>query len=197
MTGLSESMAAQVRQLADQLHEVLKPAMVHQRPGDAVELLWQAAKMINGAAGGLYENPDSTPEQAHFDRWYDVAEVASCIAEEALAVAAADMTVTDAAAQVMNIDVNAVDPAGPDACAFSATVAVYQPGPDVGYEGRTISVAIDGGYQRALTATHDGQTVPTYSYTAAGLLTVAHHLHHLGKAVGTALPAAGSPDELR
>jgi hypothetical protein len=196
MTGLSEPMAAQVRQLANQLHDALHPAMIQHRPGAEVELLWQAAKMINGAAGGLYQAPDVPAEQAHFDRWYDVAVVASDIAEKALAIAAADMTLKDATAQLMTIDVNAADPVGPEACAYAATVEVYQPGPDPGDEGRTISATIDGGYERTLTAAHNGQTLPRRTYTAAGLLTVAHHLHHLGKAIGTALPAAGGTDDL-
>jgi hypothetical protein len=113
-----------------------------------------------------------------------MAEVASDIAEAALQIAAADMTVDDATKQLLTIDVNAADPADLSACAYAATVEVFQPGVDLNHDGRTLTVAIDGGNRRALTVTHQDEPVPASPHTVALLL------HHLGKAVGTAIPAS-------
>lgn len=131
--------------------------MTQRQPAPEVDLLWQAAKLINGAAGGL--DVSAHAENAHFERWYDVAETASTVAEQALAIATANMTADDAAAQLMNIDVEAADPADDRVPAYAAIVELSPPDP--ADTGRALTVGITGDYHRTITAgDNQGQAVP-------------------------------------
>jgi hypothetical protein len=197
-TGLPAGVAAAVRQLADQLHDAMRVEMVRDQPAPEVTLLWQAAKLINGAAGGLDFGDPQDPTDRHVAQWVDVAGIASDLADLALQIAAAGMSPAEAAAQQERIDVDALDWA--EAAAYAGTIELSPPDPD-GNSPR-ITVAIAGDPARTLTVTGDHGPA-LRPHTAASLLRVAHHLHRLGGALGDVVddgqanPWSGEDAELR
>jgi hypothetical protein len=190
-TGLPADVVVAVRQLADQLHNALHAEMLHADPAPEVALLWQAAKLINGAAGGLDFGEPTDASDRHFVQWYDVADMASDIANAALGIAAAGMSTAEAVRRVESADVDAVD--GFDsAAAFAATVEVTPPNYDDIPRTLTVSIAGDPGRTLSVTAERGPAPQPR-PYTAATLLRVAHHLHRLGAVLGDVVEADAAP----
>jgi hypothetical protein len=180
-TGLPAHVAAEVRQLAERLHDVLHDEMVHPNPAPEVTLLWQAAKLINTAAGGLDYDTDLPATRRHAVRWSDVAAEASDVGDAALGIAAAEMSPADAAGHVERADVDALDVPDAPALAFAAIVKLTPP---LDVDARPLAVAIADDPARTLTIADQPGPHP---YTAAQLLRVAHHLHRLGGALGDVL----------
>ena len=190
MSTLPVDVAAGVHQIAEQLHQVLRDEMACEHPTAEAALLWQAAKLINTAVGVLdYSTVHGAEHQRRTAQWVDAAEIASDIADTALGIAAAEMTLPQAARQVEKTDVDLVDLGFAPAAAFAGTIEVTRnPGdldaltPDV----LTVNVAGDG--SRALTVTSSDNPVGRQAaHTPATLLRTAHHLQRLGAALGVAI----------
>lgn len=186
MTTLPVDVAASVHQLAEQLHQVLREQMVREEPTAEAALLWRTAKLLNTAVGALGYTTEDSPNP-HTAQWVDAAELASDIADAALGIAAAELTLSEAVRQVEKTDVDLVDLGLSPATAFSGTIEVTRnPNLDALVDD-VVVVQVAGGPDRALTvagpATGHGQP----QHTAATLLRTAHHLHRLGDALGQAL----------
>ena len=190
MTTLPVDVAAGVHQIAEQLHQVLRVEMVREHPSAEVALLWQAAKLINTAVGGLdYSTVDGDEHQQRTSRWVDVAEIASDITDAALGIAAAEMTLAQAARQVEKSDVDIVDLRFAPAAAFAGTIEVTRnPGDLDALTADVLSVKVAGNEGRALTVTsRDNPTPSQATHTPATLLRTAHHLQRLGATLGAAI----------
>ncbi|MEU7802560.1 hypothetical protein AB0B10_25200 [Micromonospora arborensis] len=178
--GLPADVAERVRALADQLHDALRNEMVREHPAPEVRALWQAAKMVNAAAGGLdnHVEPETT---VHTSRWVEVAFNASDIADTALRIAGSGMSLADARAHVERADINTLDVPFNAATAFAARVELI-PAHDGEDYAQPVTVAVTGDPERTLTVAGELSPRP---YAAAGqLLRVVHHLDRLGAALG-------------
>ncbi|MEV4212548.1 hypothetical protein [Micromonospora sp. NPDC049662] len=177
--GLPADVAARVRTLADQLHGALRDEMLRKDPAPEVLALWQTAKLINAAAGGLDDHGE--PETSvHTSRWVEVAFNASDIADTALRITGSRMSLPDAAAYVERADVDALDVPFNAATAYAATVELT-PAHDGEDYALPVTVAVAGDPERTLTVAGRPNPRP---YTAGQLLRVAHHLDRLGAALG-------------
>ncbi|WP_047892795.1 hypothetical protein [Micromonospora sp. RV43] len=178
MSGLPDDIATQVRQLAEQLHDVLGKHMSVTDPVPQAQLLWQAAKLINTAAGGL-DYATGTPADQRFSRWWDVADIGSDIAGTAMQIAAQGLTVEHAAAQAESF--GALD-AGFTTTIGAATVRLY---PKDEESTQTLTVSVDADPLHPLTVTANHGTAPTpRPYTPVSLLRVDHAMRRLGQALG-------------
>lgn len=165
--GLPADVAARVRTLADQLHDAVRDEILRKDPAPEVLALWQAAKMINAAAGGLDDHVE--PETSvHTSRWVEVAFNASDIADTALRIAGSRMSLPDAAAHVERADVDALDVPFNAATAFAATVELT-PAHDGEEYAPPVTVAVAGDPERTLTVSGGRQPAPVHGgATAAG-----------------------------
>ncbi|GGM22776.1 hypothetical protein ACFFX1_10920 [Dactylosporangium sucinum] len=191
MSALPVDVAAGVHQVAEQLHKLLHDEMVREHPTAEARLLWQAAKLLNTAVGALdYSTLDRLdPGQQRTAQWVDAAEIASDIADEALGIAAAAITLPDAARQIERTDVDLVDLGLDQAAAFGGTITVTT-NPGHLDDERTITVAIADDPGRTLTVTDPGHPAGAEAgHTASTLLRTAHHLHRLGAVLGEAVDA--------
>ncbi len=178
MNGLPEEVAVQVRQVAERLHEVLITQMAVAEPALEVQLLWQATKMINTAAGGLDYQTGSAADQ-RFSRWWDVADMGSDIAGTAMEIAGQGLKVEHAAAQAESF--GSMD-AGFTTTIGGARVQLY---PKDEESTRTLTVDVDADPLHPLAVTADRGVAPTpRPYTAGSLLRVDHAMRRLGQALG-------------
>lgn len=178
MSGLPEDIATQVRQIAEQLHDVLVKQMAVADPAPEAQLLWQAAKLVNGAAGGL-DSATGSPSDQWFSRWWDVADIGSDIADTAMQLAAQGLTVEHAAAQAESFGV--LD-TGFTTTIGAATVRLY---PKDEESTQTLTVGVDADPLHPLTVTADHGAAPMpRPYTPASLLRVDHAMRRLGQALG-------------
>lgn len=178
MSDLPKDVAAQVRQLAEQLHDVLLKQMAVAEPAPEVQLLWQAAKLVNTAAGGLdYET--GSPADQRFSRWWDVADMGSDIADTAMQIAGQGLVVEHAAAQAESF--------GSMDAGFTTTIgtAIVQLYPKHEESTQTLTVNVNADPLHPLTVTADHGTAPTpRSYTTGSLLRIDHAMRRLGQALG-------------
>ncbi len=190
MTTLPVDVAAGVHQIAEQLHQVLIDEMNREPPTAEAALLWQAAKLINTAVGGLdYSTVDGDEQQRRTAQWVDAAEIASDIADAALGIAAAEMTLPQAARQVEKTDVDLVDLGFAPAAAFAGTIEVTRNPSDLdALTPDVLTVNVAGDVGRSLTMTSNDNPVPRQAtHTPATLLRTAHHLQRLGIVLGVAI----------
>ncbi|WP_050591884.1 hypothetical protein [Salinispora fenicalii] len=177
MSGLPEDIATQVRQIAEQLHDVLVKQMAVADPAPEAQLLWQAAKLVNTAAGGL-DSATGSPADQRFSRWWDVANIGSDIAGTAMQIAGQGLAVEHAAAEAELF--GSMD-AGFTTTMGTAIVQLYPKAE----ESQTLTVNVDADPLHPLTVTADKGTAPTpRPYTAASLLRVDHAMRRLGQALG-------------
>jgi len=175
--GLPDDVAAAVRQLAGQLHDVLSARMTVADPDPEVALLWQAAKLINTAAGGLDDGDDSATPDRQLARGWDVADMAAYIARLAFDAAGRDRTVDQAARYAEYIEMLCGED---EVTAGSATVHLFPAAYDE--TKRPLTVDVCGGLAKDLIVIADGgPQIPTRPHTAASLLRVAHAVHQLGQ----------------
>jgi hypothetical protein len=178
VSGLPEDVAAHVRQLAEQLHDALLKQMAVAAPAPEVALLWQAAKLVNTAAGGVDYETGSVADQ-RFSRWWDVADIGSDIAGTAMEIAGQGLAVEHAAAQAESF--GSMD-AGFTTIIGGASVQLY---PKDEESTQSLTVSVDADPLHPLTVTADRGAAPTpRPYTPGSLLRVDHAMRRLGQALG-------------
>lgn len=191
-TVLPDDIAAAVRKIADDLFQILGPAMTTADiPAPPITALWQVAKMLNAVSGGL--DFGSVPETDLLRaQWGEAAELASVIANDALTVAAAGMSPEQAGNRVLDTDVDMYD-SDHTTAAYAGAIELTPPDWQEATH-RTLTVTVRGDQHRTLSVTTDRGPAPTLRpHTAATLLRTAHHLHQLGATLGELVPEP--PDE--
>lgn len=191
VTSLPVDVAAGVHQIAEQLHQVLRGQMTRAEPTPEAALLWQTAKLLNTAVGALGYTTGDAPNP-HTAQWVDAADLASDIADAALGIAAAELTLPEAVRQVEKTAVDLVDLGLSPATASSGTIEVTRnPGDQDALTADVVAVQVAGDPGRALTVTSPDQPEPA-NHTPSTLLRTAHHLHRLGATLGEVVDA-GDP----
>lgn len=197
---LPPEVAAAAKLAADTLFNGLHEHVARDsNPPREIRMLWQTAKFLNFASG-QDGTGNSVPEaRRHYCQWSGIAEEAADVVSDALAIAAAGMTAADAAKEVEEADILAVDE--PAAWATTATVELVPP--DYDDTMRTLKVDISGSPDRALSVTSDRGPAPVpRPWAPAALLQAAHHLRCLAALLGgtvlepweDGVPACGDPD---